>query len=167
MPEAAAGLSRNSLLAELRAHLEAQLESVESAQKASQDGATHEETRAEDPKDMRSTEASYLARGLAERVAQLREAIARLGSFACADDASFACVQAGALVGVENEEGALAVHLFVPAGGGVTLGAAELPVHSLSASSPLGAELLGRSPHEEVEIELPGGVESLYIAWVR
>ena len=158
---------RSRLLAELRAHLEEQLASLKRAQKSSQEGATHEETRAEDPKDMRSTEASYLARGLAERVGQLREAVATLSAFEPPDDATFACVQAGALVGVENEDGDVAVHLFVPAGGGVTLDAAASGVHSLSASSPLGAELLGRSPEEEVEVDLPGGRQLLYIAWVR
>ena len=43
------------------------------------EGATHEENRAEGDKDMRSTEASYVARGHAERTVQLEQALVQRG----------------------------------------------------------------------------------------
>ena len=44
------------------------MSALTASQKTVQSGAIHEETRQEDPKDTRAIEATYLARGLAERV---------------------------------------------------------------------------------------------------
>ena len=74
----ARSLDKAALLKALRDRMAAALDDLERSQKATQAGATHEETRAEGPKDMRSTEASYLARGLAGRVVELTDASSRL-----------------------------------------------------------------------------------------
>ncbi|HSC88858.1 MAG TPA: hypothetical protein VLC09_16360, partial [Polyangiaceae bacterium] len=71
-------LDKAALLAELIGRLERDLESITAAQKATQEGATHEENRSESDKDMRATEVSYLARGQAERVMTLRDELALL-----------------------------------------------------------------------------------------
>jgi len=44
------------------------------------EAATHEENRPENDKDMRSTEASYIARGMAERIADMERGLAKLSS---------------------------------------------------------------------------------------
>jgi hypothetical protein len=49
----------------LRRRITETLDGLVDSQNAAQAGSIHEETRAEDPKDTRATEASYLARGLA------------------------------------------------------------------------------------------------------
>ena len=89
-------LDKTRILQELRDRVAAQLAASTRSQQESQAGATHAETRAEDPKDMRSTEASYLARGLADRVAKLRLARARLASLEVPPFAPDAPISAGA-----------------------------------------------------------------------
>ena len=60
----------------LREAAEASLLTAERAQARAHDEATSDESRAEGKYDTRATEASYLARGQAERVADLRVLVA-------------------------------------------------------------------------------------------
>jgi hypothetical protein len=70
-------IDKRALLAALKDQLARELErSTERARDAAS-AATHEENRAEGDKDMRATEASYVARGHSERVLQLEQALAR------------------------------------------------------------------------------------------
>ena len=55
------------------------LEAAERAQAIAADEATSEQSKAEGKYDTRATEASYLARGQAERVVELRELVAWYG----------------------------------------------------------------------------------------
>ena len=65
-------VDKTALLDSLRERVAADLEALARRQKDAQAGATHDESRAEHAKDTRATEQAYLARGLAERVADLR-----------------------------------------------------------------------------------------------
>lgn len=159
--------SKSDLVAALRGRLREQLDALASSQRASQEGAAHEETRAEDPKDMRSTEASYLARGLADRVGHLETELARLGSFAPPPLADDGAVALGALVSIEDDEGQASWHFLVPAGGGEKLELAGAVVHALSPRSPLGQELLGREVDDEFELDLPRGPTAFTIVALR
>ena len=73
-----AALDKSRALARVRARISELLAGMTQSQKGTQAGAVHEETRAEDPKDTRATEASYLARGLAGRARRSRGSVARL-----------------------------------------------------------------------------------------
>ncbi len=156
---------KEALLDELRERLRARLRALTDSQATSQEGATHAEMRAEDPKDMRSTEASYLARGLAERVAQLRAALVRLEGFAPAPFPEEAAIGIGALVSLEDDLGNEIVHFLVPVAAGEKLGDPASPIVSVSPESPLGQELIGRRVDESFEFELPRGrVEATILA---
>lgn len=148
---------KGAILDALRARIRAQLDAVTQSQRASQDGAAHEESRPEDPKDMRSTEASYLARGLADRVGQLQSADDRLASFTPPPRPEDAPVALGSLVTLEDEDGRTTHHLLVPAAGGERLEVGASVVHSLTPDSPLGQELLGRELDDEIDLDLPRG----------
>ena len=160
-------LDKTRILQELRDRVAAQLAASTRSQQESQAGATHAETRAEDPKDMRSTEASYLARGLADRVAKLRLARARLASLEVPPFAPDAPISAGALIAIEDEDGASHLHFFAPVAGGEKLICEEQVIHSLSPESPLGREVLGREAGEDFEFELPRGRVSATVLGVR
>ena len=67
-------LDKAALLTALRAQIAADLDALIASQKRAHEGATHEEARPESDKDTRATEASYVARGLAERVSSLEGA---------------------------------------------------------------------------------------------
>jgi len=153
--------AKTPLLAALLERLRADLAEALRSQRAAQEGATHAEMRAEDPKDMRSTEVSYLARGLAERVETLAAALVALEGFRPGGFAPEAEITLGALVAVEDEDGTRAVYFLVPAGGGEQL---ELPgesVRTLTPATPLGALLMGQRVGDAVRAKLPRGVREL------
>src|SRR5271163_799711 len=67
--------SKTALKDELVRILAADLEVRERAHKAALEGATHEEAKPENDKDTRALEQSYLARGQAARIQELREGL--------------------------------------------------------------------------------------------
>jgi transcription elongation GreA/GreB family factor len=150
-------IDKQELLGLLKARLADSLERLTSSQKAVQAGATHPDNKQEHAKDMRSTEASYLARGLAERVETLRDAVRtvellRVRAFGETDAAG-----PGALVTVVDEDGNDRLYFLAPAGGGETIGVNGAEVLVLTPRSPLGAAITGRSAGESISVELPSG----------
>ncbi len=159
-------LDKRKLLDAVRARVVGQLDALLKSQQSSQAGATHEETRAEDPKDTRATEASYLARGLADRVEQLRGELDRLRALDLPDFGAESSIGLGALVRVEEEQGedgetegqgGSMTYFLLPAGGGESLVASRTEVRVLSPSSPLGRKLLGLEVGDEFGLDLPRG----------
>lgn len=144
---------RAALLAELRE----QLETVRAAQKATHEGATHEEMRPEGIKDMRSTEVSYLARGQAERVVTLMEEVALVERMDLRSFAPEAAIAVSALVRVESETGATSLYWLAPAGGGVKLRVENAAVTVVTPRSPLGRALLGATVGDEIELATAQG----------
>lgn len=132
------------------------------AQKSSQDAATHEESRAESDKDMRSTEMSYIARGQAMRVEAIdteraRVAVMPLNSF---DDAS--AVGVSALVRIADGKGKRRVFI-APGGGGQRISISGEAIDIVTPSSPLGEALVGAYVGDEITVEKGGREEELEI----
>ena len=152
---------KHSLVTGLRARIEEDLETVERRQADTAAGATHEENRAEHAKDTRATEDSYLARGLAERVAELRRALEALGSAPIRDFADDEAIAVGALVTVaaESEDGdAQEEHwLLVPGAAGIEIQLDDRTVRAVTPVSPLGQALLGLEVGDEGALRTPRG----------
>jgi len=147
-----------ALKAELEAVLAAALETARRAHAAAAEGATHTEARAENDKDTRGLEQSYLARGQAMRVAELEAAVARVAAWVIPAFEKDAAVALGALVSVDGDD----QQLFIAIEGGGTL-LADGAVRVVTPQSPLGHAMLGRHVDDEVELRLPGGVRILTI----
>jgi len=147
-----------ALKAELEAALAAALETAKRAHAAAIEGATHSEARAENDKDTRGLEQSYLARGQAMRVAELETAVARVAAWVVPAFGAGARIALGALVTVEGDD----QQLFIAIDGGGTVLAGGT-VRVVTPQSPLGRALLGRVVDDEVELRLPGGVRVLAI----
>lgn len=144
----------------LVARLEQDLATAKAAHAAAIEGATHDEARPENDKDTRGLEQSYLARGLAQRVAELEAAVAALPAMSL--DAA-AQVKLGALVTVEEEEDER--RFFVAAhGGGIEL---EGGVTVVTPSSPIGRALLGKREDDECEVAAGGKRRTLVITSVE
>ena len=95
------GLDKDAVYRAVRDEIAAELEGALRAQREAHEAATHEEARPENDKDTRGLEQSYLARGLAERAAELTKAKAAFASIG----GPRARVGVGALVVVEDEDG--------------------------------------------------------------
>ena len=148
-----------ALRAELQQTLTAALEAARAAHAAAVAGATDDEARPENDKDTRGLEQSYLARGQAQRVAELEAAVAEVGALALRAFGAGDRVALGALVTV-LEDGREHRFFVAPQGGGTVLaGGAQV----VTPASPLGRALLGRRVDDEVEVRLPGRLRSFTI----
>jgi transcription elongation GreA/GreB family factor len=151
--------SKAELKRELLEQLEAQLASARAAHAAATEGAISDESRPENDKDTRGLEQSYLARGHAQRVADLETAVAVVGAMQVA---ALSKVAVGALVVVEEDDRERA--LFVAAhGGGLVLGG---DVTVVTPTSPMGRALHGKLADDECELVAGGAQRTLTIVEV-
>jgi transcription elongation GreA/GreB family factor len=160
-------LNKGELFAALRAQLEEDLALATASHRSTTEGATHEESRAENDKDTRGLEASYLARGLAKRVGELKGALASLTSLTLRDFGEGDAVGLAALVTLEDDDGALSHYLLAPTAGGVKLDGGGATVRVVTPESPLGRALVGRREGDDVEIRSPKGVREAVLLQVR
>ena len=164
-PAAAAdepSIDKSAVLRALCDRVAADLEAAAAAQRATQEGATHEESRPENDKDTRAVEASYLARGQAQRVLEMRRADATLRQVAIrafeADDQ----IALTALVTVND--GTSLDHFFLaPAGGGIRLLVCGAEIRVVTPQSPLGRALLGKRAGDGFELPVPRGAKECEI----
>jgi transcription elongation GreA/GreB family factor len=148
-----------TLVAELVALLANALEAARRAHEAAAEGATHTEARAENPKDTRGLEQSYLARGQAQRVADLEVALAQVSALVLRAFKQGDPIALGALVDLD-EDGESQHVLVAPHGGGATLTG---DVQVVTPSSPFGRALLGKRGGDDLEVQLPGRTRSFTI----
>jgi transcription elongation GreA/GreB family factor len=150
---------KSALRAELLQSLTGTLETARAAHAAAVAGATDDEARPENDKDTRGLEQSYLARGQAQRVAELEAAVAELGALGLRAFGATDRIALGALVTVE-EDGREHQFFVAPHGGGTVLsGGAQV----VTPNSPLGRALVGRRVDDEVEVQLPGRLRGFVI----
>jgi len=153
-----ADIDKNAVLAALRARLAATLDSLTASQQAVQSGATHPEARQEHPKDTRSIEAGYLARGLAERVETLRDGLRTLDLLRLREFGDDEPAAPGALVTLIDDDDREASYFLAPAGGGESIVVSGRTVLVLTPRSPLGAAIAGRRAGDSIAVELPSGM---------
>jgi transcription elongation GreA/GreB family factor len=152
-----------ALQAELVQLLSAMLATARAAHAAAVEGATHTEARAENDKDTRGLEQSYLARGQAQRVAELEADLAEASALALRDFGPGDPIALSALVTIE-EDGARHRWFIAPRGGGCML-AGNIAV--VTPASPLGRALLGKHVDDDVEVRLPGRIRELAIVAIE
>jgi transcription elongation GreA/GreB family factor len=151
MPE----IDKRALLEALKQRLDADLQRAQKRAKDAAAGATHEENRAEGDKDMRATEASYVARGHSERVSEMEEALTRLSTLELLQFEPGARIAMSALVELEHV-GRRLHYFLLPSAGGERLPSAGLEVQALTTQSPLGRVLLGLTEGDEAELPARG-----------
>ena len=143
---------KQEALSALKRQMRAELDHVSAAQQDTQDGAFHEDNRPENDKDTRLIEASYLARGLAQRVEMLHQAVAYVNSLSAAPLPDGAPIGAPALVTLENEAEETRDYLVCPVGGGARLHVGGTRIMVVTPAAPLGLQLVGRRVGHEVEL---------------
>jgi transcription elongation GreA/GreB family factor len=156
--------AKEILREELTRVLRTDLEAHERAHGAAREGATHEEARPENDKDTRALEQSYLARGEAARVEQLRAALAqvqimRVHAFSEGEPAGL-----GALVTLEEGKAVL-MFWIAPHGGGSRLAGGRVQV--VTPQSALGQAIVGSKAGDDLAIAVAGRVRELRVVRVE
>ncbi|MEI9949284.1 MAG: GreA/GreB family elongation factor [Pseudomonadota bacterium] len=160
-----AAIDKREILRLLRECVSADLATMSAAQRVVVDGATHEENRPENDKDTRALEQSYLARGQAQRVVELHDALNLLKALELRAFTVESAIALGALVALDD--GADLVHYFVaPAGGGVRVSVGGVEVRVITPQSPIARALLGKHEGDDLELSTPQGVRECSIASV-
>jgi len=158
-------IDKLEILTLLRASVKADLDLMTAAQRTVVDGATHEEHRPENEKDTRALEQSYLARGQAQRVVELKDSVNLLKAIELRRFAADTPITVTALVAVDDGQGV--THYFLaPAGGGVRLTVSGVEVRVITTKSPVGQALLGKLEGDDVDLRTPQGVSQCSIVGV-
>jgi transcription elongation GreA/GreB family factor len=126
------------------AQLAAELETITVAAKKSFATATDEEHHAEGKYDTFKLESSYLARGQAKRVEELTQALASLQMLPLHELHDTSPIQLGALVRLEDGDGARRGLLLGSAVGGERIVADGEEIMIVTSRSPLGRAVLGK-----------------------
>lgn len=155
--------TKQELHAELLSLMAAELAAAERAYRATREGATHEEAKPENDKDTRALEQSYLARGQAKRIEELRAGIAALEGMRSGAFPEGAGVALGAVVELSEEAGDTVVFI-APCGGGSRLASGTVQV--VTPPSPLGRGLLGKHAGDDCEVAIGGKTRSLTVVRV-
>ena len=156
-------IDKEAALRMLRELVEGDLARATEAHRETQRGATHEEAKPENDKDTRALEATYLARGLAERVAALENAAAALAGLKLRAFDADTPLALGAIATLAGEHGAAAHYFLVPAAGGLKLTLGNALITTVTTEAPLGRALLGAYEGDEVSVQTPQGARSLEI----
>jgi len=151
---------KHTVIEAFRLALSEELRAVESVAAMARDEASSEETKSEGKYDTRATEASYLARGQAERVVALRRL---LSWFEVIEPRPIEEVQRGALVALDGDQPAV---VFVAPAGGPRVTVGGQSIQAISLTSPLGELIEDLEVGDEVELDTPRGVRNLTITAV-
>jgi hypothetical protein len=134
--------------------------------RATRAAATHEEAKPENDKDTRALEQSYLARGQAMRAEELASQAQILRFLELPQFSDDDPISAGALVLLEGDEGERLLFL-APHGGGIELLVDGVTVFVVTATSPMGSAVLGKSVGDEAVLKVRGAQRNYEIRCVR
>lgn len=145
-------MQKSVLLESVLEILSQELNALTQGAKASFAAATDPDSRAENKYDTRTLEASYVARGQAQRVEELQEALNQFQALAQRLPSS-TDVRLGSLVTLDDGQ----IYFMGPAAGGTEVIHEGQEVLVITPASPLGQKLLGKSAQASVELR-PGVV---------
>src|SRR5262245_11640257 len=157
-------MDKPALIRALCEKLEAEIARATESAARTREGATHEEAKPENDKDTRALEQSYLARGQAKRVLELRNDLAEVQRMPIAAHPAAKPIAIGALVVIE-EDSRRQTLLLAPQGGGRTL--ANGPVQVVTPASPPGRALLGKGLDDLCEVRVGNRLRELVITAVE
>jgi transcription elongation GreA/GreB family factor len=159
-------MNKREIVRLLRASLEEEIAAMAKLALDAAEAATHEENKPENDKDMRSTEASYLARGQAARVQELERTHALLGAMELREFEPEDAIESSAVVTLSQAK--KQTHCFLaPAGGGLKVKVEGIEIQVVTKASPLGEALIGLSEGDEAEVPTPQGPRVYTVVKVR
>jgi transcription elongation GreA/GreB family factor len=144
---------KSEVISAIKAAIYSELDAAERMAEQAQNEATHSDTKSEGKYDTRATEASYLARGQAQRILNLRTLKAWYERFS--PDQTASEVRVGALILVENQS---QEWLFLAPAGGGKVTVQGISVQVVSPTSPIGRGMVDIEVGESFEVDTPKGV---------
>ncbi|MBJ6748815.1 GreA/GreB family elongation factor [Geomonas anaerohicana] len=122
------------------------------AAKAAHEAAIHEENIPDNKYDTLSLEASYVAQGQANRAQELKHALQTYRHLILQPFGEGDSIRLTALVTLLDEEGTTKTFFIGPQEGGLKLQLDGEEILVITAASPLGGQLIGKSLGDEVEL---------------
>ncbi len=147
-------MNKSSVLAQILSVLTAELAALTRAAQGAFAAATDPDSKAENKYDTRTLEASYVARGQAQRVAELQQAVQAFGALSGHELESGAAVTLGALVSL-SLSGETTYYFLGPFAGGTEITHEGSEVVVITPASALGQKLMGRRAGESIPMQ-PG-----------
>lgn len=155
-------MNKDLILQKIVAALSAERDLLLRAARASHAEATHEQSKADNKYDTRGLEASYLARGQAQKVADVEEAIEQFERLQPRTFTPEIGIDVGALVEVKSDRH----HSFYFIGqrsGGLEIEHDEQEILVITPQSPLGQQLIGKKQGQRLQIIIAGSRQTLHI----
>ena len=144
-----------------------ELDTISCAARSSIATATSDAHHAEGKYDTFSLETSYLARGQARRVAELRQTLERLHLMPLKTLRAADPVQLSALVRLQSPDGETRVLYIGTGGGGECIEVEGEETVLVTPQSPLGRAVLGKTTGDTVSINLAGNHETFTVLLVE
>ena len=164
-------MDKAALIRSLVAQLEDEIVRATEAANRTRQGAVHEEARPENDKDTRALEASYLARGQAQRVVDLESVLQHVKFMPVRAFGGDDGIDLGALVRVEHDgdehDDESRWYFLAPAAGGRRVESAGVMIDVITPQAPLGRALAGRFVGDELQLRIGDRLRELVIAEVR
>lgn len=146
-------MDKSEVVEAFRATLAGELAAVERVAAMARDEVSSDETKQEGKYDTRATEASYLARGQAWRVAELR----RLKAWFDVLDVTRTGSETIGMASLVHLDGSRPGWVFVSPVGGPQTTVGETPVRLISPKSPLGTAMADCEDGDFFEVVSPRG----------
>ncbi len=153
-------IDKKALITRIMKDLDGRLDVLYQSARAAYEGATHDESKAEDKYDTRGLEASYLAGAQAKRTEELEEAIARYRNLAPRSFSTSDPVALTALVLLEVN-GVESLYFIGPEAGGTRLIQGGETITVITPKAPLGKKLIGNMADDEFNLTI-GGIKRSY-----
>jgi len=147
-------VNKQAVLDQILSVLNAELAALTRAAQGAFAAATDPDSKAENKYDTRTLEASYVARGQAQRVAELQEAVRAFGALSGTPLESGAAVILGALASLALP-GEMAHYFLGPFAGGTEVLHEGQEVVVITPASALGQKLIGKRTGDAVAMQ-PG-----------
>jgi len=147
-------VNKQAVLDQLLSVLNTELAALTRAAQGAFAAATDPDSKAENKYDTRTLEASYVARGQAQRVAELQEAVRAFGALSGNTVESGAAITLGTLVSLETP-GEVTHYFLGPFAGGTEILHAGHDIIVITPASALGQKLIGRRAEDTIALR-PG-----------
>lgn len=151
-------MNKRKLIEAVLSKLTEEREVFSKAAEAARAEATDEQNKAENKYDTRGLEASYLARGQSQQVAELETAIVEFDKLAERHFAHDEPIDVGAFVELQKGR-ERSFYLLGPRAGGTEVQFGGNEVMIITPQSPLGSELVGCKRGDVLKLILPGTLD--------